>query len=98
MLDPIQLIKLVSPESRPRGQSGSSISGINFDLESGKPTLTTDSNVTFEKHFPELKVFTLAMSVFGMIRECYDPDHLGFACAVLVFIHQLTEWSRLGVP
>lgn len=97
-LNPTHLIKLVPLKSHSKGQSSSSIAGINFDLESGKPTLTTDSNVTFEKHFPKIKVYTLALMIFGIICDLYDVDHLGFAHVVLFFIQQLTEWSRLGIP
>jgi hypothetical protein len=85
-LDPVHLIKLVAPEARPKGQSCSAISGINFDLESGKPTLTTDTNIALEKHFPDLKAFTLAMSIYGTIRNVYDPDQLGFSRAILLYI------------
>ena len=95
-LEVTNLIKLIPLEERSKLQV--TPPGINFDLESGKPTVTTEFNVAYEKHFPNFASLISALAVYAAVRSIADVDNTGIGFAVTAHIRLLSSWYRLRYP
>src|SRR6266496_1534068 len=74
-LEVSHLIKLISLEERSKVQI--TPPRINFDLESGKPTITTELNVAYEKHFLNFTSLNSALAVYCAVQSISDIDNTG---------------------
>jgi hypothetical protein len=96
-LDISHFIKLIPVEERPKGLpftlTGVSAS-IMIDTETGKTSVISDTNVTYEKAFPDFPTLLTALSVYSTIRDLYDTDHIGFGAAISLYIRQLAIWAE----
>ena len=75
-LDPIYLIKLVLQEDRSQRQKDLNLNQLVWDITSNKLTIMTDQNISYEKIFPTLLIFLIALTSYGTIRDIFDQDHL----------------------
>jgi hypothetical protein len=96
--DVANLIKLIPPEDRPKGAANTSLpSGVTFQFDSGRPTLTTTHQLTvYEKTYSDFPSFLQALSVYAAIRAQYDRDNSGIGTAILLYIRKLATWVRLN--
>ncbi len=94
-LDVAHFIKLIPRKERPKGQANAGMaSGVHIDGETGKTSIINESNVQYEKQFPDYQTLINALTVYGAIRDLYDTDDLGFGCAITLYIRQLTYWTK----
>ena len=69
-------------------------SGVHFDAETGRASIINESNVQYERQFPDLATLVNALTVYAAIRDIYDADKLGFSVAFTLYIRQLTNWTK----
>ncbi len=94
-LDMTHFIKLIPTKERPKGQANAGLtSGLHFDAETGKASVINESNVQYEKQFPDLATLINALTVYAAIRNIYDIDNLGFSTAFTLYIRQLANWTK----
>ena len=94
-LDMAHFIKLMPIKERPKGQTNIGLtSGVHFDAETGRASIINESNVQYEKQFPDLATLINALTVYATIRDIYDADKLGFSVAFTLYIRQLTNWTK----
>jgi len=94
-LDIAHFIKLIPTKERAKGQANAGLtSGVHFDAETGKSSIVNESNVQYEKHFPDYATLVNALTVYAAIRDLYDVDKLGFGCAITLYIRQLANWTK----
>ena len=94
-LDVAHFIKLIPRKERPKGQANAGMtSGVHFDGETGKASIINESNVQYEKQFPDYQTLINALTVYSVIRNLYDVDNLGFGCAITLYIRQITHWTK----
>jgi len=95
-LDVSHLVKLIPLEERSKVQI--TPPRISFDLESGKPTVTTELNIAYEKHFPNFASLTSALAVYCVIQSISDIDNTGIEFAISAHIRLLSSWYHLQYP
>jgi hypothetical protein len=94
-LDVAHFIKLIPRKERPKGQANAGMtSGVHFDGETGKTSIVSESNVQYEKQFPDYQTLINVLTVYVVIRDLYDVDNLGFGSAITLYIRQLTYWTK----
>ena len=95
-LDTAHFIKLIPTKQRPKGQTNTGLaSGIHIDGETGKASVVNESNVQYERQFPDYPTLVNALTVYVAIRDLYDVDKLDFRCAITLYIRQLALWTKL---
>jgi hypothetical protein len=92
-LEVTNLIKLIPLEERSKLQVTPPC--INFDLESGKPTITTEFNIAYEKHFPDFASLISALAVYAAVRSITDVENTGIGFAVTAHTRLLSSWYLL---
>ena len=95
-LEVTHLIKLIPLEERTKAQIAPP--GISFDLESGKPTITTEFNVAYEKHFPNFASLNSALAVYCAVRSISDIDNTGIGFAISAHIRLLSSLYHFRYP
>ena len=96
-LEAPHLIKLVPSEARPKGQANAGLpTGVNFDFETMTASMTTESNVGFEKIFPDFTTLLQALTVYGGIRTLYLDESDWFPTAFALYLRQLSLWLKQG--
>ena len=94
-LDVAHFIKLIPRKERPKGQANAGMtSGVHFDGETGKTSIISESNIQYEKQFPDYQTLINALTVYAVIRDLFDVDKLGFGSAITLYIRQLTYWTK----
>jgi len=67
-LDVAHFIKLVPRKERPKGQANAGMpSGVHFDGETGKTSIINESNVQYEKQFPDYQTLMNALTAYAVI-------------------------------
>jgi hypothetical protein len=95
-LDVSHLIKVIPHEERSKVQI--THPGISFDFDSGKPTVTTEFNVAYEKHFPNFASLNSALAVYCAVRSISDIDNTGIGFSISAHIRLLSSWYHLRYP
>ena len=94
-LDMTHFIKLIPTKERPKGQANAGLtSGLHFDAETGKASIINESNIQYEKQFPDFVTLVNALTTYAAIRDIYDIDELGFSTAFILYIRQLANWTK----
>lgn len=88
-------MKLIPSKQRPKGQANAGLaSGVHIDGETGKASMVNESNVQYERQFPDYLTLVNAFTVYSAIRDLYNIDKLSFGCAITLYIRQLAMWTK----
>jgi hypothetical protein len=94
-LDIAHFIKLIPTKQRPKGQANAGLAtGVHIDGETGKASIVNESNVQYERQFPDYPTLINALTVYSAIRDLFDLDKLGFGYAITLYIRQLAIWTK----